>query len=199
MNPRHTLIATLLSVASITAQTQLVRGEVDRIQNTQNLFQLKCTTIRLTSATQNLNALHDATRQNPLVLEMQVTDTFGNGSSLEVVSASLIPRQHDMGNLRFGRAETWEVFAAPGSQIWVFVAGTDTRYLPLGDAGTWILGSSALPFFDGAANAGGSLRRDVTMPTIPALVGTVFTSQSVVATNGVFRLTNPECKAVRAN
>lgn len=184
----------------VAAQTQLVRGEVDGIQNTFNLFQLKCTTVRLTSATLNLQGLHDATRQNNMSLEMQVIDTFGNGTSLEVVSANVVPRQLDMGNLRFGRSETWEIFAAPGSMIWSFVGGAaDTRYTPIGTAGTWILGPSAVPFVSGTASAVGSLRFNFTMPTIPALTGTMFASQAVIQQNGVFRITNPECKEVRSN
>lgn len=193
------LTLSLVSLPAV-AQTQLVRGEVDGIQNTANLFKLKCTTVRLTSATLNLQGLHDATRQNNMSLEMQVIDTFGNGTSLEVVSAVVVPRQLDMGNLRFGRAETWEIFAAPGSMIWSFVgAGNDTRYLPLGDAGTWILGPSAVPFVSGTASAIGSLRFNITMTTIPALTGAVFASQAIIQENGAFRISNPECKEVRSN
>jgi len=199
MNLRTTLIALALLAVPAAAQTQLVRGEVDGIQNT-NRFQLKCTTVRLTSATQNLQALHDLTRQNNLVLEMQVVDTSGNGTSLEVVSASAVTRQHDMGNLRIGRSETWEVFAAPGSRIWTFFgSGADTRYLPLGSFGTWILGPSAVPFMSGVASPGGSLRTQFTMPNVPGLVGVAFSSQSVVEQGGAFQITNPECKTVRAD
>ena len=199
MNFRHSLIALSLTLAPLAAQTQLVRGEVDRIQNTANLFQLKCTTVRLTSATVDLNALHNQTHQNALALDMQVVDTFGNGTSLEVVSAVVVPRQHDMGNLRFGRAETWEVFAPSGSTIWTFVTGgNDTGYLPIGGAGTWILGANAVPFRSGVST-NGSFRFDITMPTIPGLVGAVFASQSVVQGGGLFWITNPDCKDVRAN
>ncbi len=199
MNFRHALIALSLTFAPLAAQTQLVRGEVDRIQNTQNLFQLKCTTVRLTSATLDLNALHNATQQQPLMLAMQVIDTFGNGTSLEVVAATVLPRMHDMGNLRFGRAVSWEVFAPCGSLIWTFVQGGSlTGYTSFGSLGTWILGPNPVPFFNGVSTQG-SLRRDITMPTIPSLVGAVFASQSIVQTNGTFLMTNADCKDVRAN
>lgn len=196
----HTFaLSALLALGSLSAQTQLVRGEVDGIQGT-NLFQLKCTTVRLTSANLNLQALHDLTHQNNVVLDMQVVDSFGNGSSLEVVAATPVTRNFDMGNLRFGRAETWEVFAAPGSQVWVFVGGGgDTGYTPVGAIGTWLLGPSAVPFLNGTTNATGSARFSVTMPTAPGLVGAVFAAQSVVSSGGALSVTNAECKEVRAN
>jgi hypothetical protein len=194
------LVLPLLASLSVPAlaQTQLVVGDVDAIQGT-NLFRLDCTNIRLVSTTVNLQQLHDLSRQQDIEFEMQVRDVSAGGTTtLDVVSARAIPEQFDMGNLRFGRSETWEVFAAPGSPVWMFVNATSqTSYTPLGSFGTWLLGGNALPMANGVASAIGRFQINFTMPTIPALVGASFTSQAVVQQGGVFSITNPDCKVVR--
>lgn len=199
MHIREVLPAVILSLALLPAQSQLVRGEVDGVQGT-NRFQLRCTTVRLTSATLNLQALHDLTAQNNLSLDMQVVDVSGNGTTLEIVAAAPVPRSFNMGNLRLGRNDTWEVFATPGSGVWVFVGGGgDTGFVPLGPIGSWLLGQSAVPFLTGTTDAGGRVRFDVTMPNAPGLLGAVFAAQGVVLTGASLAATNAECKEVRAN
>lgn len=191
-----------LLACGVTAQTQLVRGDVDVIQNTNpDRFQLDCTGIPLVSSTVNLRQLHDASRQQDIEYEMEVVDIGTGGRTvLDVRSARVIPELFDMGNLRFGRSETWETFAAPGSQVWTFVDfRAATRYLPIGPAGTWVLGAGAFAIASGTTSAIGRFQFQFTMPTVPALVGTEFTAQSVVQENGVFWLTNPDCKDVRSS
>jgi hypothetical protein len=195
----QTLPAALLVFGIGTAQTQLVLGDVDTIQGT-NQFRLDCTNILLVSNAVNLQQLHDQSRQQDIEYRMQVVDvTNGGPTTLNVISATAIPEQFGMGNLRFGRAETWETFAAPGSPVWTFVDLTSqTRYLPIGPAGTWVLGQFAALMASGVTSPIGRFQFRFTMPNIPELIGTSFSAQSVVQENGVFRLTNPDCKTVRS-
>ncbi len=57
-----TLFLAVALTAGVTAQTQLVRGDVDSVSGS-NRFQLDCTRIPLTSSTVNLEQLHDQSRQ----------------------------------------------------------------------------------------------------------------------------------------
>lgn len=196
---RISLIAAAALAPALSAQTQLVRGDIDSIQGT-NLFRLDCTQdVRLVSSTVDLLALHNASHQQNFEYEMQVVDVSTPSQTiLDVISATQIPEQFEMGNLRFGQSNTWEVFAAPGSPAWVFVAArTDTGYLPLGAPGTWILGGSAIVFNQGFTNGVGRFQFNYTMPTLPALVGLEVSGQAIVFESGAFRLTNPDCKDIR--
>ncbi|MEM7203302.1 MAG: hypothetical protein AAF628_23770 [Planctomycetota bacterium] len=68
----------------------------------------------LVSSVVNLQALHDASRQQDIEYEMSVQNIGTPGAPiLDVLSAVEIPETLDMGNLRFGRSETWEVFGRP--------------------------------------------------------------------------------------
>ena len=76
-----------LLAASAMAQTYRIVGDVDAIQGT-NLFELDCTHIRLVSTTVNLQQLHDASRQQNIEYDMQVTDVSAGGLTiLNVLSA----------------------------------------------------------------------------------------------------------------
>lgn len=201
MNFNRTALLLLALSAPLAAQTQLVRGDVDGIRNTAGRFQLDCTQIPLTSATVNLQQLHDQSRQQDIEYEMQVVNV-GTAAApvLDVVSATVIAEQFQMGNLRFGRSETWEVFGPAFAQAWVLVdARANTGYLPLGGAGTWLLGPAAVPFVSGQINALGRFVTRFTMPTLPALVGQEIVGQAVIEDGGVFTVTNPDCKEVRGD
>src|SRR5690606_31444330 len=52
----------LLVAALLPAQTQLVRGDIDSIPQS-NRFRLDCTNIQLVTSTVNLQQLHDASKQ----------------------------------------------------------------------------------------------------------------------------------------
>jgi hypothetical protein len=193
------LTLALAALAPLAAQTQLVRGDIDTIQGT-NLFRLDCTqNVRLVSNTLNLQALHDASRQQDIEYEMQVVDVSVPGQTiLEVQSATAVPEQFGMGNLRLGDSATWEVFASPGSPVWVFIgARVNTAYQPLGSNGTWILGGDTTLFQTGQTNALGRFQFNFTMPNMPVLVGLEVSAQSVVRDSGVFVVTNPDCKEIR--
>jgi hypothetical protein len=159
MKISHLTLGILISATAATAQTQLVRGDVDRVQNSQN-FQLDCTTIRLVSSTVNLQQLHDQSRQQDIEYEMQVNDVSAGGVTiLDVLSARAIPELMDMGNIRLGRSDSWEVLGAPGSSALVFVnAGNQTRYLPAGSMGTWLLNTNFLFFQFGVISSAGQFR-----------------------------------------
>lgn len=192
------MVSVLAFASSSLAQTQLVRGDVDSIQGT-NQFRLDCTAnVRLVSNTVNLQQLHDLSRQQDIEYEMQVLDVSSGGTTiLNVVSAQQIPEILDMGNLRFGRSESWQVFAPSGSSVAVYIALTSsTSYLPLGGAGTWILPLSA-PLLRSGVSTGGRFQFQLQMPTIPSLVGTSFSAQAIYANGSQVLITNPDCKEVR--
>ncbi|MBK8975292.1 MAG: hypothetical protein IPM29_05160 [Planctomycetes bacterium] len=200
--PRTLVIAALLTAAPAVAQgTQLVRGDVDAIQNTAGRFQLDCTHIPLVSTTVNLQQLHDASRQQNIDYEMQVRNVgTATAPILDVVSATAIPEFFGMGNLRFGRSETWEVFGTPGARTWIFVdVPANALFIPLGAAGTWLLSPAALPLAQGTISPLGRFQTSFTMPTIPALVGQIITSQAVILDGTTLTISHPDCKDVRAN
>ncbi len=195
-----TLLTLALVASPCLAQTQLVRGDVDRQQQT-NLFFLDCTGIQLVSSTVNLALLHNQSQQQNIEFEMQVVDVSGNGTVLNVVSALTIPEMFDMGNLRFGRSERWEVFGAPGALTAVYATATaTTRYLPYGAAGTWLIGAPSLLVNQGTLNALGQFEFSVQMPSIPALIGQDFTAQAFMVEPSLrLVIANPDCKTVEAS
>ena len=198
MKTASLFVAPLLLVSSAFSQ-QLVRGDVDSISGT-NRFQLECTQIPLVSTTVNLQQLENISRQNDIEFEMMVQNvgTLAN-PRLNVLSATQIPEMFDMGNLRFGRSETWEVRGVAGSQYAVYIGSrARTRYLPIGPAGTLVLSPESLLLNSGMIGPFGLSQFRFTMPTIPSLVGVEFTSQAfMVQPTGGLLITNPDCKDVR--
>lgn len=192
-------VLALLLTAAIPAQLQLVRGDVDAVQGT-NIFRLECTNIRLVSQTVNLQALHDASRQQDIEYEMQVRDVSQGGETvLDVVTAKTIPEIFSMGNIRLGRSDTWELFGTPGSAAGMFVTlPAFTSYVPLGPAGAWLVGSQSLIFASGTVNAIGQFQVRFEPPNDPGLVGMVVFGQGVLVQNGALLLANPDCKEVRS-
>lgn len=192
------LVLPLLAVSTL-AQTYAITGDIDAIQGT-NLFELDCTRIRLVSNTVNLQQLHDASRQQDIEYAMQVVDVSAGGLTiLNVLSATAVPEQFNMGNLRFGRSETWDLFGTAGSLYQVFLNTRNaTTFLPLtGFGNSWFMGPGAVPAFRGTMNAG-FIQFPFQMPTIPSLVGVEFSAQTVlVSPSNVVSLTNPDCRVVR--
>ncbi len=175
------------------AQTQLVRGKVEDVPSTSR-FVLDCTTLPLVSTTLNLNTLVGQQ------WNLQVVNT-GTPSQpiLDVRSATPATKIMDMGNLRFGRSERWQVNYTPGSLAAVYVQLTSaTSYLPAGAPGTWLLGLNCMHLATGTTNGQGQFEFNITMPTIPSLVGVSFSSQALVRTPaGELVVANPDCKEVR--
>ncbi len=192
------ILASALLATVASAQTQLVRGEVDGIQGTANLFQLDATHIRLVSSTLNLQTLHDATHQNDMQLEMQVVQIGSNPTTLDVVSANVVPEMFSMGNLRFGDSNTWELFGPSGAQYAVFVNfRANTSYAPIGAAGTWVLGASIGVLQSGTIGPFGQVQFQFTMPDSPSLLGVEVSSQAVMVEGGSnLIITNPDSKTV---
>lgn len=193
-----TRLSCVLALASSLSAQQLVRGDIDGIQGTQ-LFQLECTQIRIVSPTLNLQALSDASRQQNIEYDMQVVQVQANPTVLEILSATPVPEMFQMGNLRIGRSETWELVGVPGSQYGVFLGfRTTTSYAPLGVWGTWLLGSNFAPLQNGTINALGRSQFQFTMPNAPTFIGMEITSQAIVVEpDGDLVITNPDCKEVR--
>src|SRR5690606_11504973 len=147
-----------------------------------------------------LRQLHAQSRQQDIEYRMEVVDvSAGSLTILEVLSATPVPEQFEMGNLRFNRSETWELRGTSGSayQVWVNTRNA-TSFLPLtGFGNSWFMGPAAVPAFQGIMNAS-FLQFRFQMPTIPALVGVEFTAQTLlVSPSNVLTITNPDCRAVR--
>lgn len=192
-------VAAILSLPAL-AQTQLVRGDVDTINGT-NLFALKCTNIRLVSRTVNLRALHDRSRRQDIEYEMIVKDVSSGGQTvLDVLSAKQIPELFDMGNLRIGRSDHWHVLGAPGSVTAVFLTATTwTSYMPFGDLGTWLLGTTFAEVAQGTVGSFGRFQFSFQPPNLPHLIGQSFAAQAVVRNPaGVYSITNAQCKELRS-
>ncbi len=192
---RTAILFTTLFAASAVAQTQLVRGKVEDVSGT-NRFVLDGTTIPLTSTVLNLNTLVGGQ------FDLQVVNTgTATQPSLRVESAVPVAKIFDMGNLRFGRAERWQVNFTAGSQTAVFVQATAAAtYLPFGASGTWLLGTNAAFVTAGTVTSLGQFEFRVTMPTLPELVGVSFSAQAlVVAPNGPLVIANVDAKEVRAD
>jgi hypothetical protein len=190
----------LLAAALLPAQTQLVRGDIDSISQS-NRFRLDCTNIQLVTSTVNLQQLHDASKQQDIEYELQVRDVSQPGQAiLDVLSARPIAEMFDMGNIRFGRADTWEVFGPAGSTAAIFVTTPSfTSYGPFGAAGTWLLGANAVLFAHGPVASNGRYQLRYQPPTIPSLIGLTVVGQALLIQNGVLTLTNPDCRDVRSS
>jgi hypothetical protein len=195
----RSVLSVLFLASAALAQTHTIVGDIDPIQGT-NLFELDCTRIRLVSTTVNLQALHDASRQQDIEYEMQVTDVSTGGLTiLNVLTARAVPEQFNMGNLRFGRSETWDLSGPAGATFVVFVTTRNqTVFLPttgLGNA--WFLPASA-PVFHVGVMTSPFIQFPFQMPTMPELVGTEFTAQTVLIGQQLnVTLTNPDCRVVR--
>lgn len=197
MNLRFPFVLLTLA-ASTFAQTQLVRGD---IEDQNNVFFLDCANqVRLVSSTVNLRALHDASRQQDIEYEMQVIDvTSGGQRTLDVISATAIPEQFGMGNLRFGRSDRWEFFSPAGTLVSIWMnARAAGIWAPIPGLGAWLVGLPALHIRDGVTNALGQFQFDLQPPTVPALVGVEFTAQALYQLpSGFIGISNADCKVVR--
>ena len=190
-----TTIVTILGIAlgtTVCAQTQLVRGKVEDVSGT-NRFVLDCTSIPLVSTALNLSSLVGQQ------WNLQVVNT-GTATSpvLDVRSATAATKIFDMGNLKIGSPERWQVNAQPGAMAAMFVNATAaTSYLPFGAAGTWLLGPQAPLLAQGTVSGQGQLEVRFTMPNLPQLIGTSFSGQAIVLQSNQLILTNADCRDVR--
>lgn len=197
MNIRFPFLLLALT-ASTLAQTQLVRGD---IEDQNNIFFLDCANqVRLVSNTVNLRALHDASRQQDIEYEMQVIDVSSGGQrTLDVITATAIPEQFNMGNLRFGRSDRWEFFGPAGTiaSIWMNARALGI-WAPIPGLGAWLVGLPALHIRDGVTDALGRFQFNLQPPTVPDLVGVAFTAQAIYQLpNGFIGISNADCKLVR--
>ncbi len=184
--------ATVLAAALLPAQTQTLRGKVEDVQHTVNQFFLDCTNIPLVSTALNLDLWQG---QHAI---LQVVD-IGTAQApvLRVDAAVATTKVFDMGNLRFGQAERWQVGAPAGSFAMMFADLTaNTGYSPFGAFGTFLLGQNAVTLASGFTNAQGQFEISVTMPNLPALAGTSLTGQALVGDHGTWFFSNPDCKVI---
>ena len=120
---------------------------------------------------------------------------------MNVLSAVAVPEQFNMGNLRFGRSETWDLTGTVGSayQMWVTTRNA-TSFLPFANFGNaWFMGPNAVAAFQGIMSQP-FIQFGFQMPTIPSLVGVEFSAQTILVNpSNVVSLTNPDCRVVRNN
>jgi hypothetical protein len=187
-------IPTLLASTAI-AQTQLVRGKVEDVRNTQNQFFLDCTNLKVVSTTMDLNKIVGL--QGDLLV---VNTGSATNPVLDVHSFTPAAKIFDMGNLDLNKSARWQVNAAPGTFATMMVAPTSaTGYLPLGPIGTWLLGLNAQFLASGVTNGQAQFEISFTMPNAPELVGISISGQAFTFSNGNVLLSNPDCTEVRAN
>ncbi len=184
----------LLSLtAALSAQTQTLRGKVEDVQNTQNQFYLDCTGIPMVSTALNLNLWVG----QEAVLQVVNVGT-AQAPVLRVDAAAATAKVFDMGNLRLGQSNRWEINAPAGSFGFMFLDFTaNTAYTPFGQFGTWLLGPGAATLASGMTNGQNQFEINFTMPVIPGLIGTSMTGQGLVGTQGVWSFTNPDCKTIQ--
>lgn len=188
--------AALLLTANLSAQHRLI-GDVDGIQGT-NRFLLDGTTIELVSTSVNLLQLENLSRQSDIEFDMQVTTVSTNPTVLNVLSAVEVPEIFEMGKLRLGETDSWEVRGIPGSTTAVFICAREsTRYLPLPGIGTLLLGAPISPMNQGTIGATGQFRFFFTMPNEPVLLGFEITAQALVRSPaGVVSLTHASSREI---
>jgi hypothetical protein len=173
---------------------QLVRGTVAEVGRGQG-FVLECTNIPLVSRNLDLGELVGRH------LELAVVN-LGTAMQprLEVVAAERERALFAMGDLRMGRAERWEITAPPGSVGAAWITATSrTGYLPFGESGTWLLGTTFFLAGSGTADREGRIRFDFRPADVPELAGVSFTAQAgFVTPQNQIVITNADCRTLRA-
>lgn len=183
----------LFALCSTAFAQQPLRGKVEDVQNTQNQFFLDCTNIPMVSTAFNLNLW---------VGQEAIMDVTNVGTAqapvLRVDAITATTKVFDMGNLRLGQTDRWEVNAPAGSFAFMFLDFTvNTGFTAFGNFGTWLLGPGAATLASGVTNGQNQFEINFTMPNIPALVGTSLTGQALVNTGGTWFFANPDCKTIR--
>jgi hypothetical protein len=188
----HLLLASLSLLPVLTAQTQVLRGKVEDVRNTQNQFYLDGTRIPVVSTAVVLNTI---VGQQSL---LQVVDVGTAGAPvLRVESAVPAAPNFDMGNLRLGQSARWSALAPAGSFAFLFLNWTDsTAYTPFGGFGVWLLGNGAATLASGVTNAQNQFEIRYTMPVIPSLVGLEMTGQALIDDHGTWFLSNVDSKEI---
>lgn len=185
--------SSLLFAAAAAAQTYTLQGKVEDVSGTANQFYLDGTNLTLVSTALNLNAW---------VGQQAILDVVDIGTPsapvLRVDAATPTTKVMDMGNLRLGQTQTWEVFAPAGTGAFIFMdwtANTGFRPIP-GFAGVYLLGLSPHFLTGGITNAAGAFQTTFTTPNNPTLVGLEVTSQALYVPGGVWTFSNVDSKTI---
>jgi len=186
------LPVTCVLATSLAAQTATLRGQVEDVPSTPNLFILDGTNLPLVSTVLNLNTL---VGQQAI---MQV-ENVGTPAApvLRVDSSVPTTKVMDMGNLRLGQTSTFEVNAPAGSAAFIFLDfQSNTGFLPAGSLGTWLLGLSPYLLAGGITNGQNQFQTQFFTPPDPQLLGLRITSQAFVGDHGNWFFSNPDDKTV---
>lgn len=176
------------------AQTEILRGKVEDVQGTQNQFFLDGTRLPLVSTALNLNTWIGQQA------EMQVVNVGTTAAPVLRVDAAVpIAKVMDMGNLRLGRTSTFEVNTPTGSFAFVFIDFTSSGgFLPLGGAGSYLLGANPALLAQGFTNNPNQFRFVFTTPADQTLVGIEFSCQAISGTvAGGWSLSNADSKVAQ--
>src|SRR5262249_40419637 len=181
---------------TLIAQSQVVYGRVELLGKVNLVARLRGTGIELVSNKVDLQKLNPF-RDFALTVE-PITGLDGQ-LALAVTSATPTQGALRMGRLRPGASDDWSVSGVPGGLAIVYLCASEhTGFLPLGDAGAWLLGPEAGFLRMGFIDAGGMFRFAYTPPTF-ARPGEPWTAQAFVIEGGAIRCTDADAHAVGAN
>lgn len=193
MRSIHVFACCLFATPFLCAQSVTLRGKVEDVQGTQNQFYLDGTTIPLTSTALNLNLWED----EDAILE--VTNIGAPGAPVLRVDAATVTQDlMDMGNMRLGETDSWEVRAPSGSFALVAIDWTtNTGFTPLDPFGVYLLGSDPVLLAAGFANALNEFRFLVTPPQDQTMLNLEVSAQAIVGEpSGVWYFTDVDSKVV---
>lgn len=181
---------------SAVAQTATVRGEVDEFPGSRTRFVLEHTRVELVSTAVDLRALEAGG-----YFEFSVEEVAGAAiPTLRVLAATPVADAFGFEGLTAGATAVFEVSGRPGATGVVFLQATErTGFLPLGELGSWLLGTAALPLGRVTIRGDGDGDLRVALPAVPELVGTRFTGQAAVVDGAQVRFTNPDSQVLQAN
>lgn len=195
--PLITTAVFLLTLTSLPVDAQAVtlRGKVEDVQGTQNLFFVDCTNVSITSGAFNLN----------LFLNQQVELTGNwNGSfvapAVDVTAIVQVVESFEIGGgAKIGDVSNLSV-TGPAGDVAVAYISTAPGFTPLGDLGvglihptqSYLMGVGVIPPF-------GTRQFPLPIPNDPSLVGFELHGQGVILDVGAGQalLTNPDCKEIK--
>lgn len=187
--------AALALAATSSAQMVTFLGQVEDVQGTANQFFVDCTDISISSATVNLNAL--------IGQQVELTGMW-NGSvanpAVAVTAAPIVPESFGVGgSADLGGELNFDVSATPGQPAILF-ASANSAFIPFGNDVLQIDIANAIVVGSGIIPGNGNLQVSVPVPNQPSLVGrTVFGQGAWLDTLGAIRLTNSDCKEIKAD
>lgn len=198
MNKLLTLVSSvLLSASAIDAQTSILRAEVSDLPGPPRRFVVEgAPSLLLISNTVDVAALYDTGHYSMTVQE--VASTVPGTRTLEVLAATPTAESFAIDSeLLRGTQASFVVRGRAGSFAVAYLATTDrVGFLPLGDAGSWVL--PPVSRLVGAGTISGpDVEFFVAVPDDPSLVGLEISAQAAIVDSGQLILSNPDSEIIR--